>query len=1083
MKQQLTSSIFQYLLYLKEISRKIAVRDGFDTLLLGSHKRNDRILQVWDLETRISQAHTDRTAWEALAHAQDSHSDRRLVLGLGLLAGRLDGRRVAAPLLLVELEAQAVPSSGIIDLQYDWESLSLNYDLISLLTGGSVDEDDLIDAALLDREFQFVAAVESALDTLFPGGQPDLQAQASFARRHWGAEPEGTNEASLLYDFLTAWSVYLMSHLRNLLPRLADIHKWPHAYRYTDEWAATGRKQSTSIFDGPVSFVAAAHVVLADVPPQLTAYAALRDLAKEVESKGLRNPLVGNLLGSTLLGLPFELEAPSSEPEHLPPISLTETQEKALQLARRAQLSYIQGPPGTGKSHVIVAMLLDGLARGERILVVSQKEAALTVVTERLHALFELGLPPFALYVKADRMRLREELKARVSMGQRSEKPALQIEKMKHEQESLARQLDRETQRLSDLMGRSNRYVDAQLVFGGAAEAARQHLGLLRGLYPDCPTPSVVDYPHPSWAERHARLDRLAQLADSPTRLSRWYLSKVEHDLQRRWLAPAPAFRQGGFAFARNWLRLHELRQQAQELQPADLTLDAQVLGELEACSERVRHIRCRTLEIESRIHLLEHMSDAQMRDALSRFEKMLHWRRPALIAQKMEALDYRQVLEAIPLWAAETRHVGELFPLEAELFDLVVIDEASQVNLAEILPVLYRGKRACIVGDHAQLSIESTGLTFALRRKFDALTWSRYRPADLSYDEARRQQLTVTDGSILDLIRNPAHGSWIPQVMLDEHLRSHPALAAFTARFYHSATQPLRVLTDRADRFGQPAAELAWVGGLRASDRSQPAEIEQVVAWLKALVNRQHPFCSTLGDRFSIGILSPIRNQCVQLIERIETDFDEKLLTKHAVLIGTPEEFQGNERDVMILSLCLDGTSKQGSGHYQNVRRLNVATSRARQAVLLTSGIEPTWLAGWADYVRLLTGQGKRTSPPWPETLPENATPWEALIWPVLTDTAVKIGARVWLRAESCGLILPFALERQGRSCALELDGLHRNAHLRHTILRRAGWEVIHSPLSRWQLGADWALAPEPELLRLRRLLTHVLVGDFGLD
>ena len=1079
MQKLLNNSIARYLQYLKEISRKIAVRDGFDTLLLGSRKHNESILQVWTLETQISPSHPDRTHWEALLHAQDRHSDRRLMLGWGLLAGRFNGRRLAAPLLLVELEAFQQPDTGCIELLYDWETLSLNYDLISLLTGTNLDEEELLDAVLLEREFQFVERIENDLANLFPEHQPNLEAQASYARRHWSAEPSGTTDAARLHEFLTAWSSYLTGRLRSLLPRLAEIQNWPHAYRYTDEWAAAGRKNSTSIFDGPVAYVPAAHVALAAVPPQLSAFAALRELTAEVAAKGFRNPLLTKLLGSTLLGLPFELETQTTCNEtNSPPIELTQAQQKALDLARHAQLSYIQGPPGTGKSHVIVAVFLDALARGERVLLVSQKEAALTVVADRLEAFFTMGLPPFALYVKADRTRLREQLKARVALGQKSEQPAQRLQVLEDELRRTTNQLQAELIRLADLETQFDSQLASLLVFEEAVKSARQQESSIKQAFPGITTPPVVEYPQPTWHQRYTRIERLAQQAERSNRLVHWYIGRVDYELRHRWLAPAEGFRQGGFSFARSWLRLHELRQHARRLQPANLTLNANVLGELEASATRVRQLNSRQLEIECLLRLIRLMQQTAWRDALSRFEKMLHWRRPALISQKMEGLDYNQLLDTVPLWAAETRHVGDLFPLEPELFDLVIVDEASQVNLAEILPVLYRGKRACIVGDHAQLSIESTGLTFALRRKFDALTWSRYRAASLPYDEARRQQLTVTNGSILDLIRNPAHGSWIPQVMLDEHLRSHPALAKFTARFYESTGQPLRVLTDRADRYSQPAAETAWVGGLRDPDRSQPTEIKQVLRWLHDLTAQKHPFCRFLGDRFGIGILSLIRNQCLRLQECIESQFSEKIISKYNILIGTPEEFQGNERDVLIISLCLDGMTKQGTGHYQNPRRLNVATSRAKQAVLLTSGVAPDWLAGWSDYVRLLEEQGQRNSPPWPQALPADAAPWELLIWPEVADIASGLNAAAWLRAESCSLIVPFAMSRSGRSCALELDGLHPDALRRHTILRRAGWEIIHSPLSRWQQGADWVRAPEAELDRLRRLLAHYL-GD----
>ena len=61
----------------------------------------------------------------------------------------------------------------------------------------------------------------------------------------------------------------------------------------------------------------------------------------------------------------------------------------------------------------------------------------------------------------------------------------------------------------------------------------------------------------------------------------------------------------------------------------------------------------------------------------------------------------------------------------EEGIFDLVVVDEASQVNLAEIMPILFRAKKVCIVGDHKQLGIEAGGLYF-MNKFFEKLMWQR---------------------------------------------------------------------------------------------------------------------------------------------------------------------------------------------------------------------------------------------------------------------------------------------------------------------------------------------------------------------
>jgi len=88
-----------------------------------------------------------------------------------------------------------------------------------------------------------------------------------------------------------------------------------------------------------------------------------------------------------------------------------DSQERAVWMARCQPGVVVHGPPGTGKSQVIVNIVADALARGEKVLVVCQKKAALDVVSSRLRA---VGLEDFAIQVddaESDRRRIVEMLR------------------------------------------------------------------------------------------------------------------------------------------------------------------------------------------------------------------------------------------------------------------------------------------------------------------------------------------------------------------------------------------------------------------------------------------------------------------------------------------------------------------------------------------------------------------------------------------------------------------------------------------------------------------------------------------------
>lgn len=69
------------------------------------------------------------------------------------------------------------------------------------------------------------------------------------------------------------------------------------------------------------------------------------------------------------------------------PLKMDAYQENALKAAKLGKSFVVQGPPGTGKSQLIANLISDFVARGKRVLLVSQKRAALDVVYNRFDEL------------------------------------------------------------------------------------------------------------------------------------------------------------------------------------------------------------------------------------------------------------------------------------------------------------------------------------------------------------------------------------------------------------------------------------------------------------------------------------------------------------------------------------------------------------------------------------------------------------------------------------------------------------------------------------------------------------------------
>ena len=101
------------------------------------------------------------------------------------------------------------------------------------------------------------------------------------------------------------------------------------------------------------------------------------------------------------------------------------------------------------------------------------------------------------------------------------------------------------------------------------------------------------------------------------------------------------------------------------------------------------------------------------------------------MVKQSNAKIDFDCLFSFFPVVLGDIQSLHPYLPFEAESFDLLILDEASQVNLAEIFPILYRAKRFCIVGDHKQLGISAGGV-LAINQVYEKLTWDK-RFSDLT--------------------------------------------------------------------------------------------------------------------------------------------------------------------------------------------------------------------------------------------------------------------------------------------------------------------------------------------------------------
>jgi AAA domain/REase_MTES_1575 len=310
-------------------------------------------------------------------------------------------------------------------------------------------------------------------------------------------------------------------------------------------------------------------------------------------------------------------------------------------------------------------------------------------------------------------------------------------------------------------------------------------------------------------------------------------------------------------------------------------------------------------------------------------------------VAKKRNRATMRQLVERYwdqglstvrPVWFCSPESVASLFPLRADLFDLVVLDEASQCPVEAALPTLARARRALVAGDDQQMP---------------PTNFFRSSGFDPDEDEQDDELAILAATSVLGVGRVA-----FPGTVLRWHYRSrHEELVAFSnAAFYGG-----RLITAPRAARPSPLEGLRWVRvpGLWR-DNTNDVEAARVVEIVgEVLAAEPAP---------SVGVIAFNKEQA-ELVRRLldermarDTSFraamerDRTRPVVEQLFVRNLENVQGDERDVIVLSVGYGPTAAGGRvrasfGPVANEggeKRLNVAITRARVGLAVVTSIEP---------------------------------------------------------------------------------------------------------------------------------------------
>jgi hypothetical protein len=326
-------------------------------------------------------------------------------------------------------------------------------------------------------------------------------------------------------------------------------------------------------------------------------------------------------------------------------------------------------------------------------------------------------------------------------------------------------------------------------------------------------------------------------------------------------------------------------------------------------------------------------MQEKHIRESLRLYRNALKRRSSGAWERDVTGVRFDHLLAIFPIWIVGSDDLHRVLPLEAGLFPLVVIDESSQCDLASAIPAIHRGERILIAGDPKQLR----HVSFLADARLAALGERHHISRD-DREKFHFRQVSLIDAALE--VTDSVH-------FLSEHFRSRPELIAFSnSTFYRGRLNLMRELP--GEHGMAPAAELHRVGGCRDSRGVNEQELEQVAIYLRRWFESR----PASERKASIGFLSPFRAQVDAFASAMTRHLGHELLStlvgENSLVASTAHGFQGDERDVMIVSLAL---SRDCPG---SVRRFleredvfNVSITRARDHLIVFHSVDPASLPG----------------------------------------------------------------------------------------------------------------------------------------
>ncbi|MFL2856998.1 MAG: AAA domain-containing protein [Planctomycetota bacterium] len=703
---------------------------------------------------------------------------------------------------------------------------------------------------------------------------------------------------------------------------------------------------------------------------------------------------------------------------------LNHIQGRALSRSKKENLVVIQGPPGTGKSTVVRNMVLNQSYRQESVLFCSQNHRALEAVVPAVNSTSDNGLFVFDARSSPSGSNWVQQLSRNLNGNYPQQ--VMELSELKEKARTLAVEVESRKQALLDAQVLRDQYTEASLLLSGVRSEIGQEAEILENInlpisYEAYRSAFRTDefrwYKIHSWLNEWKRqiiIRKLVSINSEIKKLGRDTLFKFSILLSAKEKALSLE------AKIREAKSLTDLSERISNLEEEQEPIIAK-LADL---------IPCEYSHAVQGYHLkLQNISNAHRRKKRDRRRYLATCRD-----------NLPDLLPGMPAWACTNQSVASRIPMVPGLFDLCVIDEAAQCDPISVIPLLYRSRRAVIVGDPMQLPPTSSigsEKEDHIRQQFDIM-------------ESRFDRfMTSGKASAYDIAQGATRANHSDETMLREHYRCHPQIASFFNDEFYAGNLIVRTRTSRG-RFDGPRIRWTHVqGGMErvAGSYWWGPQCETIIDTLKELARN--------GYEGTVGVVTPFHQNAKRIQDQAFFNLSTSQLEDWEFLCGTADKFQGAEKDLILFGMIGGGSGPNPTPQFysRELRRFNVALSRAKGSLHIFG--DQNWakccgvpvIENLFDYVESLETQQNALSS---ETRTDLIGPvWE----PLLAEKLGQYGIEYVPQYYSCGYYLDFALFRNEQKINIEVDGetYHRDKDgalrqedvSRDQILKADGWRI----------------------------------------